>query len=81
MNCRSLHKVRCLAVFDLYVDVPDYPGVISEVTGYLAKDNISITNLRIVETREDIFGILVISFQTTEDRAKAVECIAQKYNI
>ena len=64
------------SVFDLYVDVPDYPGVISEVTGYLAKDNISITNLRIVETREDIFGILVISFQSTDDRAKAVQCIA-----
>lgn len=64
-------------VFDLYVDVPDYPGVISEITGYLAKDRISITNLRIVETRVDVFGILVISFQTIEDRAKAVTCIAK----
>lgn len=64
------------SVFDLYVDVPDYPGVISEITGYLAKDSISITNLRIVETREDVFGILVISFQSMGDRAKAVECIA-----
>lgn len=64
------------SVFDLYVDVPDYPGVISEITGYLAKDSISITNLRIVETREDVFGILVISFQSVGDRAKAVECIA-----
>lgn len=64
------------SVYDLYVDVPDYAGVISEVIGYLAKEDISITNLRIVETREDIFGILVISFQSMEDRAKAVKCIA-----
>lgn len=63
-------------VYDLYVDVPDYAGVIAEVIGYLAKDNISITNLRIVETREDIFGILVISFQTMDDRARGVQCIA-----
>lgn len=64
-------------VYDLYVDVPDYAGVISEVIGYLAKEHISITNLRIVETREDVFGILVISFQTMEDREQAVRCIAE----
>ncbi|WP_107841524.1 prephenate dehydrogenase [Metasolibacillus meyeri] len=66
--------------FDLYVDVPDYPGVISEITGYLAEDNISITNIRIVEAREDLFGILVISFQNEDDRERAVKCIARKAN-
>lgn len=66
--------------FDLYVDIPDYPGVLSEITGYLADDQISITNLRIVEAREDVFGILVISFQTNEDRERAVKCIARKTN-
>ncbi|MFB3160296.1 prephenate dehydrogenase [Neobacillus sp. 179-J 1A1 HS] len=64
------------AFYDLFVDVPDYPGVISEVTGYLAKENISITNIRILETREDeIYGVLVISFQTEEDRRRAERCI------
>ncbi|PLS02131.1 prephenate dehydrogenase [Neobacillus cucumis] len=61
--------------YDLYVDVPDYPGVISEITGYLAKEKISITNIRILETREDINGVLVISFQTEEDRQRAESCI------
>ncbi|HEY4623808.1 MAG TPA: prephenate dehydrogenase, partial [Solibacillus sp.] len=64
--------------YDLYVDIPDYPGVISEVTGYLAEDNISITNIRIVETRVDVFGILVISFQTNDDRERAAKCIEHK---
>lgn len=66
--------------YDLYVDIPDYPGVISEVTGYLAEDQISITNIRIVETRVDVFGILVISFQTNEDRERAAKCIESKAN-
>lgn len=66
--------------YDLYVDIPDYPGVISEVTGYLAQENISIINIRIVETRVDVFGILVISFQSNEDRERAAKCIAHNAN-
>jgi len=64
--------------FDLYVDMPDYPGVISEITGYLAEDNINITNIRVVESREDVFGILVISFQNADDRERAAKCISTR---
>lgn len=63
------------AFYDLFVDIPDYPGVISEITGYLANENISITNIRIVETREEIYGVLVISFQTEADMMRAERCI------
>ncbi|WML45106.1 prephenate dehydrogenase [Neobacillus sp. PS3-40] len=63
------------AFYDLFVDVPDYPGVISEITGYLATEKISITNIRIIEAREGIYGVLSISFQTEEDRKRAEECI------
>ena len=66
--------------FDLYVDVPDYPGVISEVTGYLADEAISITNLRIIESREDVFGVLVISLQNENDRERAASCIQKRAN-
>jgi prephenate dehydrogenase len=68
------------AFYDLYVDVPDYPGVVSEVTGYLAKEEISITNIRIRETRETIIGVLVISFQTEDDRTRAIKCIEHYTN-
>lgn len=66
------------SVYDLYIDIPDVPGSISELTGYLAEEQISIVNLRILETREDVFGILVISFQTPEDRDRAKECISKR---
>lgn len=68
------------AFYDLFVDLPDYPGVISEITGYLAKEKISITNIRILETREDIYGVLVITFQTEEDRQRADQCIRSNSN-
>lgn len=68
------------AFYDLFVDVPDYPGVISEITGYLAKEKINLTNIRIRETREEVFGILVISFQTEEDRERAEKCIRHYTN-
>ncbi|MBY0096552.1 prephenate dehydrogenase [Mesobacillus maritimus] len=63
------------AFYDLFVDVPDYPGSISEITGYLAKEQINITNIRILETREDVYGVLVISFQNEDDRTRADQCI------
>lgn len=64
--------------YDLHIDIPDHPGVISEVTEILANERISITNLRIVETRTDVFGILVISFQSAEDRENAKLAIEEK---
>lgn len=63
---------------DLHVDIPDHPGIVSEITKILADERISITNIRIVETRTDVFGILVISFQTTEDRTKAQRALSDE---
>jgi prephenate dehydrogenase len=73
-----LSKGAIPAFYDLYIDVPDYPGIISEVTAFLAEERISLTNIRILETREDLYGVLVISFQTIEDRKRAVECLKEK---
>lgn len=63
--------------YDLYVDVPDHPGIISEVTGILAKEEISITNIRIIEVREDIMGVLRLSFRNEEDRKRAQDCLSR----
>ncbi len=63
--------------YDLYVDVPDHPGVISDVTGILAREGISITNIRILETREDIMGALRLSFRSDQDRDNALACLTE----
>ncbi len=64
--------------FDLHVDIPDHPGVISEITKILADANISLTNIRIVETRTDVYGILVVSFRSTSERKAARQVLTQE---
>lgn len=66
------------AFYDLFIDIPDYPGIISEITGYLAEERISITNIRILETRDDVYGVLRISFQNEKDRSLAKECLENR---
>lgn len=64
--------------FDLHIDVPDHPGVISEITRILATKEISLTNIRIVETRTDVYGILVISFRSAAERNNAAAVLERE---
>ncbi len=64
--------------FDLHIDVPDHPGVISEITRILAAHEISLTNIRIVETRTDVYGILVVSFRSARDRDTAAHVLERE---
>jgi prephenate dehydrogenase len=70
-NMPQRKKGAIPAFYDLYVDVPDYPGMIAKVTNILAVTGISITNIQIMEIREDIMGVLRISFRSEDDRDEA----------
>jgi prephenate dehydrogenase len=61
----------------LFLLIPDTPGSVAEITSLFAQEGISITNIRIIETREDIYGVLVVSFQNEDDRLRAANCIAK----
>lgn len=61
------------AYHDLYVDVLDKVGALAHITSILARHEISITNLQILEAREGLLGVLRISFQTEADRMKATK--------
>ncbi|MGG1574020.1 prephenate dehydrogenase [Fictibacillus sp. NRS-1165] len=68
-------KGAITSFYDLYVDIIDDVGVISRVTSILAEKRISITNIRVIEAREDIYGVLRVSFQSEEDRQNAKESL------
>lgn len=68
-------KGAITSFYDLYVDILDDIGVISKVTSILAEQKLSITNIRVIEAREDVYGVLRVSFQSEEDRQKAKESL------
>lgn len=63
--------------FDLYVDIPDHPGVLGQVTTLLGIHKISITNIAILETREDIMGVLRLTFRHEKDMVKAEKVLSE----
>ncbi|MGM0239641.1 prephenate dehydrogenase [Enterococcus sp. AZ103] len=64
------------AFYDLYVDIPDIAGAIAQITTIISTAGISITNLKIQETREDIYGVLELSFKNQVDLLQGQKLIA-----
>jgi len=59
------------SLFECYVDVPDHPGIIGKIATELGQAKINLSNLQIIESREDVPGILRLSFKQSEDLDKA----------
>jgi prephenate dehydrogenase len=71
-----IHKEGAIpAFYDLFVDVPDHPGSIHQVTGFLLNEEISLMNIKILETREEIAGVLQLSFKNRTDLKRAQQAI------
>jgi len=65
------------AFYDLYVDIRDQTGAIASVANILAEEEISITNIRILEIREGITGVLRLSVSTKDEQLKSYQVLQQ----
>ncbi|MFD2672910.1 prephenate dehydrogenase [Marinicrinis sediminis] len=71
-------KGMITSLYDVYVDIPDHPGIIGEITSLLGSEQISLSNIQILESREEVPGVLRLSFRNQEDQDLAVERLKEK---
>jgi prephenate dehydrogenase len=60
-------KGMITSIYECYVDVPDHPGIIGKIATELGQAKINLSNLQIIESREDVPGVLRLSFQQSDD--------------
>ncbi|ANE47959.1 prephenate dehydrogenase [Paenibacillus swuensis] len=69
-------KGMITALYDFYVDVPDHPGIIGSITSELGNRKINLSNIQIIESREDVPGVLRLSFRNEKDWEEAARVLA-----
>ncbi|MDD9267654.1 prephenate dehydrogenase [Paenibacillus sp. GCM10023248] len=74
-------KGMITSLFDIYVDVPDHPGIIAQITTLLGNERINLSNIQIIESREDVPGVLRLSFRNQEDADRAAELLNGPYAV
>ncbi|SEN28297.1 prephenate dehydrogenase [Lihuaxuella thermophila] len=62
-------------MYECYIDVPDKPGVIGKVATLLGNENINLSNIGVMENREDSQGVLRLAFKQVKDFRNAVVCL------
>ncbi|MWC28482.1 prephenate dehydrogenase [Paenibacillus sp. MMS18-CY102] len=65
------------SIYECYVDVPDHPGIIGRIATELGNRRINLSNIQIIESREDVPGILRLSFRTQDDVDQAVVALGE----
>ncbi|NHN28710.1 prephenate dehydrogenase [Paenibacillus agricola] len=64
------------SIFEIYVDeVPDHPGIIGQITMLLGNNKINLSNIHIIESREDVPGVLRLSFREEQHMDRAIKLL------
>ncbi|GGG57771.1 prephenate dehydrogenase [Paenibacillus radicis (ex Gao et al. 2016)] len=70
-----------LSTYECYVNVADHPGIIGSIATELGNARINLSNIRIIESREDVPGVLRLSFRTQEDLDQALVLLSPNYSV
>jgi len=69
------------ALYDIYVDVPDHPGIIGKIATLLGHHGVNLSNIQVIESRADVPGVLRLSFRNQEDQDRAIDLLKTEYTI
>lgn len=64
-------------VYECYIDVPDTPGIIGKVATLLGAEGINLANIGILENREEVAGVLRLTFNRESDFLRAVSVLKE----
>ncbi|TCZ81202.1 prephenate dehydrogenase [Paenibacillus albiflavus] len=67
--------------YDIYLDIPDHPGVIGAIATELGNHQINLSNVEIIESREQVPGICRLSFRSSDAADQAIELLQSKYSV
>jgi prephenate dehydrogenase len=74
-------KGMITSLYDIYVDVPDHPGIIGQIATWLGNERINLSNVQIIESREDVPGVLRLSFRNQLDADRAAKLLSKQYSV
>lgn len=63
------------SMYDVYVDVPDHPGIIGQIATELGLHYVNLSNIEIIESRGEVPGVLRLSFRNEHDQDKAIKLL------
>ncbi|GEK28963.1 prephenate dehydrogenase [Furfurilactobacillus siliginis] len=67
--------------FDLFLNIPDRVGALADVTRILSEHGVNLVNIHILEVREEIDGVLQLTFATETARQMAIELLQGSFEI
>lgn len=71
-------KGMIVSRYDIYLDVPDHPGIIAKITSELGHNQVNLSNIQIIESREDVPGVMRLSFRNVKEQERAMELLQSK---
>ncbi|MGG1876952.1 prephenate dehydrogenase [Paenibacillus cisolokensis] len=68
-------KGSIISQYDLYIDVPDHPGIIGSIATELGAQGINLSNVQIIESREEVPGVMRLSFRNEREQERAQQLL------